>query len=58
MRILKFLLDNGETNLADLLLFTDTTRDAVKSLEKKKYVVIEQKQVERNPFLHKVEKKN
>mgnify|MGYP000690775415 CR=1 FL=1 len=57
LRILKFLLDNGETNLADLLLFTDTTRDAVKSLEKKKYVVIEQKQVERNPFLHKVEKK-
>lgn len=56
LRILKFLLDNGETNLADLLLFTDTTRDAVKSLEKKKYVVIEQKQVERNPFLHKVEK--
>jgi len=57
LRILKFLLDNGETNLADLLLFTDTTRDAVKSLEKKKYVVIEQKQVERNPFLHKVDKK-
>ena len=33
------------------------THLAVKSLEKKKYVVIEQKQVERNPFLHKVEKK-
>lgn len=56
IRILKFLLDNGETNLADLLLFTDTTRDAVKALEKKNYVVIEQKQVERNPFIHKVEK--
>lgn len=58
LRILKFLLDNGETNLADLLLFTDTTRDAVKALEKKNYIVIEQKQVERNPFLHKVEKQS
>ena len=58
LRILKFLLENGETNLADLLLFTDTTRDAVKALEKKNYVVIESKQVERNPFLHKVEKQS
>ena len=56
VRILKFLLDNGETNLADLLLFTDTTRDAVKALEKKNYITIEKKQVERNPFLHKVVK--
>lgn len=58
LRILKFLLENGETNLADLLLFTDTTRDAVKALEKKNYIVIESKQVERNPFLHKVEKQS
>ena len=56
VRILKFLLDNGETNLADLLLFTDTTRDAVKALEKKNYITIEKKQVERNPFFHKVER--
>lgn len=56
LRILNFLLENGETNLVDLLLFTDTIRDAVKALEKKQYISIEQKQVERNPFLHKVEK--
>ena len=58
VRILKFLLDNGETNLADLLLFTDTTRDAVKALEKKNYITIEKKQVERNPFFHKVERQS
>lgn len=58
VRILKFLLDNGETNMADLLLFTDTTRDAVKALEKKNYITIEKKQVERNPFFHKVERQS
>lgn len=58
VRILKFLLDNGETNLADLLLFTDTTRDAVKALEKKNYITIEKKHVERNPFFHKVERQS
>ena len=58
VRILKFLLDNGETNLADLLLFTDTTRDAVKALEKKNYITIEKKHVERNQFFHKVERQS
>ena len=58
VRILKFLLDNGETNMADLLLFTDTTRDAVKALEKKNYITIEKKHVERNPFFHKVERQS
>ena len=58
VRVLKFLLDNGETNLADLLLFTDTTRDAVKALEKKNYITIEKKHVERNPFFHKVERQS
>ena len=58
VRILLFLLDQARTNLADLLLFTDTTRDAVKALEKKNYITIEKKHVERNPFFHKVERQS
>lgn len=54
IRILKFLIDNGETLIQDLELFTDTSRSIVKTLEKNGYVQITEKQIERNPFIHKV----
>lgn len=54
IRILKFLIDNGETPITELELFTDTTRSIIKTLEKNGYVEIFEKQIERNPFIHKV----
>lgn len=54
IRILKFLIDNGETPITELELFTDTTRNIIKTLEKNGYVEIFEKQIERNPFIHKV----
>ena len=54
IRILKFLINNGETLVQDLELFTDTTRSIIKTLEKSGYIEIIEKQVERNPFIHKV----
>lgn len=54
IRILKFLIDNGETPVSELELFTDTTRSIIKTLEKNGYVEIFEKQIERNPFIHKV----
>lgn len=54
IRILKFLINNGETLVQDLELFTDTTRSIIKTLEKNGYIEIIEKQVERNPFIHKV----
>lgn len=56
IRILKFLIDNGETPASELELFTDTTRSIIKTLEKNGYVEIFEKQIERNPFIHKVVK--
>lgn len=53
IRILKFLIENGQMPLADLEMFTDTSRNIVKTLEKKGYVNIIEKEVERNPFLNK-----
>lgn len=54
IRILKFLLDNGETSVTELELFTDTTRSIIKTLEKNGYIEIFEKELERNPFIHKV----
>ncbi len=54
IRILRFLIDNGETPITELELFTDTTRSIIKILEKNGYIEITQKHVERNPFIHKV----
>ena len=56
IRILKFLIDNGEIPVAELELFTDTTRNIIKTLEKNGYVEIFEKKIERNPFIHKVVK--
>lgn len=52
-RMLKFLLDNEEVSSVDLELFTDTTSANIKALEKKGYIEIVEKSVERNPFINK-----
>jgi len=54
IRILKFLIENGETNITELEMFTDIPRSIIKTLEKNSYVEIKEKQIERNPFIHKV----
>ena len=53
IKILKFLIENGQMPIADLELFTDTSRNIIKTLENKGYLNIIEKEVERNPFLNK-----
>ena len=53
IKILKFLIGNGQMPIADLELFTDTSRNIIKTLENKGYLNIIEKEVERNPFLNK-----
>lgn len=54
IRVLRFLIDNGEIAIQELELFTETTRSIIKTLEKNGYIEIFEKVVERNPFIHKV----
>lgn len=54
IRVLEFLIENGEMPVTELEMFTDTTKSVIKTLEKNGYVEIYEKQVERNPFIHKV----
>ena len=54
IRLLKFLIENGETDITDLSLFTDVSKSIIKTLEKNGYVTIREKQIIRNPFMHKV----
>ncbi len=53
MRIINFLLKNGETEVSDLLLFADTTRAVLKNLQKKGFIEINEKQINRNPIANK-----
>ena len=54
IRALKFLIENDEVAKADLKMFTDTSDNVIKTLEKNGYIEIVSKEVERNPFIHKV----
>ena len=57
IRILRFLMENDAITVSDLEMFTDTSRAIIKTLEKNGYVEIIEKQVDRNPYIHKVVKK-
>lgn len=57
-RILEFLLKNDEVLISDLEAFTDTSRAIIKTLEKNNYIQICEKQVERNPLIHKMLEKS
>ncbi len=56
--VVEFLINNGTATVQDIELFTDATKAVVNTLVKNGYLEINQKAVERNPFLHKVEMKN
>ena len=55
IRALRFLLNNNcEILSTDLQMFADVTNAVIKTLEKNGYIEIVEKEVERNPFIHKV----
>lgn len=58
LRILKFLMENDEIMISDLEVFTDTSKAVIKTLEKNGYIEIIEKQIQRNPFMHKVVQEN
>lgn len=59
IRALKFLIDNSNNEIlsTDLQMFADVTNSVLKTLEKNGYIEILEKEVERNPFIHKVVEK-
>ena len=54
IRALKFLMENDEVSSVDLQNFSDVSLAILKTLEKNGYIEIYEKEVERNPFIHKV----
>lgn len=54
IRALHFLIENEGVLVADLEVFADVSRAVINTLVKNGYIEIIEKQVERNPFLHKV----
>lgn len=59
IRALKFLIDNSNNEIlsTDLQMFADVTNSVLKTLEKNGYIEILEREVERNPFIHKVVEK-
>lgn len=55
--ILEFVINNGVSSIEDIELFTDGTKAIVSTLIKNGYLEYEETKVERNPFLHKILKK-
>ena len=58
IKLLKFLVNNNDSFISDLEILTEVSKSIIKTLEKNVYVEIYEKQVDRNPFLHKVINKN
>ena len=54
IRALRFFVENEGVLVTDLELFADVSRSVINTLEKNGYIEIIEKQVERNPFDHKV----
>ena len=52
-RVLYFLMQNDDIQTVDLEVLTDTTSAVLRTLEKKGYIEIVAKPIERNPFIHK-----
>ncbi len=53
LRILEFLKENDGVLTTDLEAFCDVSRAIINTLEKNDYIEVIEKQVERNPFIHK-----
>ncbi len=58
IRVLRFLEQNDGVLTTDLEAFCDVSKAILNTLEKNGYIEIIEKQVERNPFLHKVVKQD
>lgn len=54
IRVLRFLEENDGVLTTDLEAFCDVSRAIINTLAKNGYIEVIEKQVERNPFLHKV----
>ena len=55
--VLEFLINNENATMQDIEIFTDCSRSIVNTLIKNGYLEYKEQQVERNPFIHKVENK-
>lgn len=53
IRVLKFLMENDGIYISDLEILTDVNRSIFKTIEKNGYIETIEKQIERNPFIHK-----
>lgn len=53
IRVLRFLMENDGMYISDLEILTDVNRSVFKTIEKNGYIEIIEKQIERNPFVHK-----
>ena len=53
IRVLKFLEENDGVYKSDLELITGVSSSTIKTLEKNGHIEIIEKQIERNPFIHK-----
>ena len=53
IRVLRFLEENDGVYISDLELLTEVSKSIFKTLEKNGYIEIVEKQIERNPFIHK-----
>lgn len=54
IRALRFLINNNEVSVTDLEGFADVSSSVIKTLNKNGYIEVIEKEVERNPFIHKV----
>lgn len=53
IRVFQFLKENEGVSVSDLEAFCDVSRTILQTLERNGYIEIVEKEVERNPFLHK-----
>lgn len=53
IRALNFIKENEGSEIAEIEIFADVSRDIIKRLEKNGYVDIVEKKVDRNPFINK-----
>lgn len=53
IRLLRFLINNDDTYISDLEMFTEVSKSIMKTLEKNGYIEIYEKQIQRNPFINK-----
>lgn len=58
IRALQFLMENEGVLVTDLEIFADVSRSVINTLAKNGYIEIVERQIERNPFIHKVIEKD